>query len=443
VHNFWFCRLPSPTLSSLALPLSRQPSWKGNLQPWKVRVVPWKVRPCSPLCCLSRPPSARSLAAISASPLSSLRGLSPPDPPAISSLLSPNLRALLTPDPPAISSLLSPNMRALSPRLLPLRDTPRLQVEEGQRRPDHSRGLACARPLAAPPPRYAPPAGRRRPTPWPAPLRSRSGPRPRPTGRCASTPPGSGKESPQGNLCALVLPSSAPHTMSVATSAPPPPPGHPASSQSRQARGEREQIPNPHATASPLRLLQIQSSPTVNPPATSTTESQAGMECELEELRWAASASWRGSSWGAPPSAAPPTTSTSRIVSNHRSARHLHHRIPGRHGVRARGAPLGDVGIVEREQLGRPAIRCTTDDVYFADRLQPSIRPPPPPPNPRQAWSASQRSSVGRRRHLPLVRLPRRLRAPLCLPRRRHARLRWPPRRRRAWLRRMQTRMSW
>jgi hypothetical protein len=95
------------------------------------------------------------------------------------------------------------------------------------------------------------------------------------------------------------------------------------------------------------------------------------------------------------PSPSPPNP----IVSNRQSARHLHHRIPGRHGVRARGAPLGGVGIVEGEQLGRPAIRCTTDDVYFADRLQPSIRPPPPPPNPRQAWSASQRSSVGRRRH--------------------------------------------
>jgi hypothetical protein len=34
-----------------------------------------------------------------------------------------------------------------------------------------------------------------------------------------------------------------------------------------------------------------------------------------------------------------------------------------------------------------------------SNRLQPSIRPPPPPPNPRQAWSASQRSSVGRRWH--------------------------------------------
>jgi hypothetical protein len=45
---------------------------------WKVRVVPWN----SPLCCLSHPPSARSLVAISVPPLSSPLAADPaPSPP--------------------------------------------------------------------------------------------------------------------------------------------------------------------------------------------------------------------------------------------------------------------------------------------------------------------------------------------------------------------------
>jgi hypothetical protein len=75
----------------------------------------------------------------------------------------------------------------------------------------------------------------------------------------------------------------------------PTPTGHATSPQSRRAKDEREKIPNPQATASPLCHLQIQSSPTANPFVTCINESHGAMECEPEELHWASSAStvWR------------------------------------------------------------------------------------------------------------------------------------------------------